>query len=87
MQKKLIIFLCFFITPDLTAFADEKSQAIKDEIEFYKTAEAGKKGEEEAQYKLGNYYKTGEIVTQDTQQAEQWYLKAAQQGDYQAMII
>lgn len=42
------------------------------------------KGDADAQFNLGQAYKLGRGVTQDTAAAQSWYLKAAQQGHEQA---
>ena len=45
---------------------------------------AAKKGYEEAQYKLGNCYISGEGVVASRVEAKKWYNRAAEQGHTEA---
>lgn len=78
----------------LTAPAHAQDDPVKAGVDAYergdyKTAvdswrSAAIKGNPDAQFNLGQAYKTGRGVTTDLKQAEEWYRKAALQGHEQA---
>ena len=52
-------------------------------VKWYR--QAAEQGHMEAQYKLAEIYRRGEVVNQDMSEAFKWYLKAAEQGRPEAM--
>ena len=67
---------------------EEKSQEndsiIKNMLSFTHVLKEAKKGDADAQYKLGEMYYVGKDVQKDDAKAEKWYRNAAEQGDANA---
>ena len=67
------------------ARGDEKKGIEKDEFEAFKWyRKAAEQGRDDAQRKLGDFYRDGIGVEKDVAEAVKWYRKAAKQGDTQA---
>ncbi len=63
-------------------------EEVQDYLSRYLTFEGetkdAEKGDASAQYSLGEYYRTGDFVNKDLDEAFRWYTKAAEQGNRMA---
>ena len=75
MKNKFLLFLTLFLATLTMAFAQEDIKAIK---------KAAKKGDQIAQYKMGECFFKGEGEKQNYKKALDWYNKSAQQGNADA---
>ena len=48
-------------------------------LKWYRDASAS--GDADSMYKIGRYYETGKVVTQNLEKAYTWYIKAAEKGN------
>jgi len=86
MKNTLLIFLTFF---NLFCFSQNynhyiKRNEYKEALPLLKTA--SKKGDPEAQYILGNWYKKGIVVDFNQKKSAELYLKSAQQNYNKALM-
>ena len=57
------------------------------EQEFHELKDKACSGDMEAQFKLGECYKSGNGVEMDEEEADEWYLEAARQGHIEAQYM
>lgn len=57
------------------------------EQEFHELRDKAYSGDMEAQFKLGECYKSGNGVEMDEEEADKWYLEAARQGHIEAQYM
>jgi hypothetical protein len=88
-MKKLLLILVLAVICSSVARADDLKDVLNgmktDQKEHY-LRNLGWEGNADAQYYLGLMYSTGDGVTKSRKEAEQWYQKAAEQGDARAQF-
>ncbi len=77
MKILIILIICFILTSCAKVYDTKMSHAQDERIRW---EEKAKKGEPEAQFRLGNAYCCGKNGFFDTQEAIKWWCKASQQG-------